>query len=310
VALIDDGIDMDDTILRPHNIVSGRSFCSHDTEQPRPYYLSSGGHGTAMASLICRVCPKVKLYVLKLDEYGSEPGKRQITAKSAAKAVRAAIDKGVHIISMSWSIEPTANDIRELGDAIVLAAKEGILMFCAATDEGAYRDRTYPAASSTKELFKIGAAEASGIALKWLGDRRAVDFIFPGHNVVLERPGGVPSDKYNSLTGSSVATALASGLAALILYCVQAAALHLGAQPTRAKDEVVTMDVFRALKKHDGMKMAFLEIGTTEESEKKYIAVWERFKKPVKAEKNTAPDRLIDLIVALARELKPRQLDL
>jgi len=311
VALIDDGIDMDDTILRPHNIVSGRSFCSHDTEQPRPYYLSSGGHGTAMASLICRVCPKVRLYVLKLDEYGSKPGKRQITAKSAAKAVRAAIDKGVHIISMSWSIEPTANDIRELGDAIVLAAKEGILMFCAATDEGAYRDRTYPAASSTKELFKIGAAEASGTALKWLGDQRAVDFIFPGHNVVLERPGEVPSDKYNSLTGSSVATALASGLAALILYCVQAAALHLGAQPARAKDyEVVTMDVFRALKKHDGMKMAFLEIGTTDESEKKYIAVWERFKKPVKAEKNTAPDRLIDLIVALARELKPRQLDL
>lgn len=211
---------------------------------------------------------------------------------------------------MSWSIKPAADDTTELGDAIVLAAKEGILMFCAATDEGAFRDRTYPAASSTKELFKIGAAEASGTALDWVGDQQRVDFLFPGHNVVVDRPGEVPPDKYRSLSGSSVATALASGLAALILYCVQIAALHLRAQPARTKDyEVVTMDVFRELKKHEGMKMAFREIGTTDESEKKYIAVWERFKKPVKSEKTTAPDQLIDLIVALARELKPRQLD-
>ena len=89
VALIDDGIDMDDTILQPDTIVGGRSFCSRDTEQNliQPYYVSSAGHGTAMASLICRVCPKVRLYVLKLDEYGSEPGRRQITAKSAAKVL-------------------------------------------------------------------------------------------------------------------------------------------------------------------------------------------------------------------------------
>jgi hypothetical protein len=310
VALIDDGIDIDDPILRP-SIVAGRSFCSRDVEQNlnEPYYVSSGGHGTAMASLICRVCPNVKLYVLKLDEYRSELGKRQITAESAAKAVRAAVERGVHIISMSWSIEPTGNT-EELKDAIVLAAKEGILMFCAATDQGAYGDNTYPAASTTNELFKIGAAEASGTALKWLGDQRAVDFIFPGHNVIKERPGEVPPDKYTSLTGSSVATALASGLAAVILYCVQVAALHLETQSARAKDHELTMDVFRALKKHDGMKMAFLEIGTTDESEKKYITVWERFKKPVKGEKNTDPDRLIDLIVALAKELKPRHLNL
>jgi hypothetical protein len=88
VALIDDGIDIDDPILRP-SIVAGRSFCSRDVEQNlnEPYYVSSGGHGTAMASLICRVCPNVKLYVLKLDEYRSELGKRQITAESAAKVV-------------------------------------------------------------------------------------------------------------------------------------------------------------------------------------------------------------------------------
>jgi Subtilase family len=216
------------------------------------------------------------------------------------------VDKGVHIISMSWTVERTdmnAKVIAEFEKAIELAAKEGILMFCAATDQGAYKDRSYPAASSTKKLFKIGAAEASGTALKWLGEQRAVDFIFPGHQVVKERPGDVPVDKYTSLTGSSVATALATGLAAVILYCVQ-----VGAQPVRARHRGVTMDDFRALKKHSRMRDAFLEIGTTDESEKKYIAVWERFKEAVKKAESEPRDKWIDIVTDLAALLKKRQL--
>lgn len=86
VALIDDGIDINDISLQSR-IVGGRSFCHRNMEQNlnQPYYVSSGGHGTAMASLICRICPSVRLYVLKLNEYVIEAGKRQITAESAAK---------------------------------------------------------------------------------------------------------------------------------------------------------------------------------------------------------------------------------
>jgi subtilisin family serine protease len=86
VALIDDGIDIKDISLQSR-IVGGRSFCHRSMEQNlnHPYYVSSGGHGTAMAGLICRVCPGVRLYVLKLDEYVIDAGKRQITAESAAK---------------------------------------------------------------------------------------------------------------------------------------------------------------------------------------------------------------------------------
>ena len=198
-----------------------------------------------------------------------------------------------------------AKGITELEKAIELAASEGILMFCAATDQGAYIDNSYPAASSTKKLFKIGAAEASGTAIKWLGDPRAVDFIFPGHNVVKERPGDVPIDKHTSLTGSSVATALAAGLAAVILYTVQVGALT----PTdRARHKGVTMDDFRALKKHKRMRDAFLDIGTTDGSEKKYIAVWQRFKDAVKKSETEPRDTWIDIVTDLAALLKKRQL--
>jgi subtilisin family serine protease len=195
--------------------------------------------------------------------------------------------------------------IAELEKAIGLAASEGILMFCAAADQGAYIDNSYPAASPTKKLFKIGAAEASGTAIKWLGDPRAVDFIFPGHNVVKERPGDVPIDKHTSLSGSSVATALAAGLAAVILYSVQVGALT----PTdRARHKGVTMDDFRALKKHNRMRDAFLDIGTTDDSQKKYIAVWQRFKDAVKRSETEPRDTWIDIVTDLAALLKKRQL--
>ena len=87
IALIDDGFDINEQSLHA-KIIGGRSFCQRDAFQnlSKPYYVTSGGHGTVMASLICRVCPKVQLYIVKLDEHMSEHSTRQITAKSAARA--------------------------------------------------------------------------------------------------------------------------------------------------------------------------------------------------------------------------------
>ena len=86
IALIDDGVDMKEKTLY-NRILKGRSFCMRDeiNKRERPFY-ESGGHGTAMASLICRVCPNAKIIPLRLEEYaGNENSKRQITAKSAAE---------------------------------------------------------------------------------------------------------------------------------------------------------------------------------------------------------------------------------
>jgi hypothetical protein len=87
VALIDDGVDMKEQSLYG-KVVGGMSFCPRDEVQNlnKPYYVTGCGHGTAMASLICRVCPKAQLYILKLEEHTSPNSTRQITAKSAAKA--------------------------------------------------------------------------------------------------------------------------------------------------------------------------------------------------------------------------------
>ena len=84
VAVIDDGVDVNDPVVH-QRIDGGRSFCHRDESRNlnEPYYVSRGGHGTAMARLICKVCPGVRLYILKLDEHVLPQGKRQITARSA-----------------------------------------------------------------------------------------------------------------------------------------------------------------------------------------------------------------------------------
>jgi hypothetical protein len=85
VAVIDDGVDINNASVQSR-VMGGRSFCHCDEEENlnQPYYFSSG-HGTAMEGLICKLCPNVRLFVLKLGERQPEPGKRTITAKSAAK---------------------------------------------------------------------------------------------------------------------------------------------------------------------------------------------------------------------------------
>lgn len=224
--------------------------------------------------------------------------------------MRDAIEKKVNIISMSWTIEKTeANktEVEKLEKAIAKAAEDNILMFCAAADGGAQRDRTYPAATaSTKNIFKIGAAEPAGTATKWLGET-LVDFIFPGHEVVRERQDDPGVTKYTPKTGSSVATALASGLAALVLYCVQLAAVarqKKGASGGRTTATTTTtgsafgnLAGYQALKNHERMKEAFLQIGTTKD---KYIRVWERFEKPVKDAEGKPKDEWMDCVEALA----------
>lgn len=104
IALIDDGVDIIEPSIRD-KIVDGASYCVREENQVegnqkkqtmrKPYYVSGGGHGTVMASLICRVCPKAQLFVVKLDEYLSETSKRQITAKSAAKVYQFILGTGL-----------------------------------------------------------------------------------------------------------------------------------------------------------------------------------------------------------------------
>jgi hypothetical protein len=214
----------------------------------------------------------------------------------------AAIEEDVDIICMPWTIDKDSDNdtgIEKLEIALHKAAQQEILMFCAAADQGAVEDTSYPAATSrTKNIFKIGAAEASGQAMTWLGDDDIVDFIFPGHQVVKERSDDPSVREYTALTGSTVSAALASGLAALMLHCVQLSAVA-SSQGRPGPD----LSRYRSLKSHQNMKEAFHQIGTTNMSKNKYITVWKRLEKPIRDAGGEPKDTWIDYVVDLANAL-------
>jgi hypothetical protein len=311
VGLIDDGVNNCHPALRS-KIHGGVSFHRGDN-MPVPYYVTSTGHGTVMASMICRVCPTAKLQVLKLDTYQSEDGIAQITAKSAAQAVEAAVARKVHIISMSWTIQETvenSDDIRRLEKALRKAYDNKILLFCSASDRGAHPDLDYPARFNVKNVFRIGAATADGRVWPMAGDPANMDFILPGHNV-FDRKGTYSNllDDFHPRTGSSVATALAAGLAALMLHCARLAAVHTKNEgwadsPGRGG---VSVEAYQNLRSHEVMRAALRGIGTSEEGQHKFIEVWNRFDSATdKLKKLAAPeDRLEYLAAHLAPALVP-----
>ncbi len=82
LAIIDDGVYPDRDDIGDH-IVESETFYDTDGQWSAPYQ-STYGHGHLIARLIKRLCPKVRLYIAKLDESWRE-GISQITTKSASK---------------------------------------------------------------------------------------------------------------------------------------------------------------------------------------------------------------------------------
>jgi hypothetical protein len=122
---------------------------------------------------------------------------------------------------MSWTIESRASESHEmqlLQTAVSKAEDSGILMFCAADDKGAISsDHCYP--RSWGKSLLIGAANDTGSICDWVpagGGSRSPMFILPGLNIPFCSRNDIP-DSLES--GSSVATAIAAGLAGVLLFC-------------------------------------------------------------------------------------------
>jgi hypothetical protein len=78
VALIDDGVDKFDPRLEANQVLDGKTFDFHNG-MVRPYYSSTQGHGTVMASMILRVCPMAKIYPIRLKTYDDSAEGKNMT---------------------------------------------------------------------------------------------------------------------------------------------------------------------------------------------------------------------------------------
>jgi len=170
---------------------------------------------------------------------------------------------------MSWTIERTEDNkevlSKGLRSAIQRASRADILMFCSTNDQGKLGRNdvdVYPGKFS--ETFKIGAARASGHEAEWTDE--SSHYTFPGEGLKVDIPCHLKSNTNNLASGSSLATALASGMAALLLYCVQI-----------CDDSGNPEQALKTARIHDNMDRAFGRMANKNKHER-YIRAWEYLK--------------------------------
>lgn len=153
---------------------------------------------------------------------------------------------------MSWTIKRGASDgpsgnsqvdetFKHLKDVLKSSPTDVPLMFCAASDDGLSSSsfEEYPSAIDG-DVFRIGAAHETGQTWPNVTNANACHFLFPGVDFALEdqpqltdlgtssndKAPGPFETRSSRRTGSSVATALAAGLAALLIHCTKLGAYH------------------------------------------------------------------------------------
>ncbi|KAJ0116030.1 hypothetical protein J7T55_004974 [Diaporthe amygdali] len=223
VALLDDGVDP--TYKRNGEYMHHTGWPPVDSGEPEEgsgsFYVSTNQHGSKMAWLIRQVCPYVTIYVAKLDvNIGEGLRQRSFSLRQATKAINWAKDQKVDIISMSWNarrVSPATgiandSDIHDLEQAIAGAHAANILMFGAACDvkQSSSSDEWIPCDNS--KVFSIGATDTEFDVKKYVDMTKTVNFLFPGEYVL--------GQSEEAEVGNSGATALATGLAALVLFCM------------------------------------------------------------------------------------------
>ncbi|KAG9229803.1 peptidase S8/S53 domain-containing protein [Amylocarpus encephaloides] len=328
ICLIDDGVYAEHKSIM-ECMDGGMPFGTLQEERydriPLSFYSSTTNHGTLMASMIARVCPYVKIVSYRLDSRLGEDGKFHFTAKSAADALtHAANQKEFDIISMSWTIkhEKSGDNDNSLEianlDAALLRAAKTKLVFCSAPDRGNISDGElqdyHPVGSAiTSDIFKIGAARADGHPWPQVGNNKIVDYILPGHKVP-ENPGEeVRQDDKSPKTGSSIATALAAGLAAQIVHTVRMAAIQTFDQRKENEPHVIKRGSFEAIKSFKVMRLAFEAMSRKKDSGDLYLHVHDYFELRGQQLETTLADqddasektRKWKVIAELARDLVP-----
>lgn len=184
------------------------------------------------------------------------------------------------------------------------ARNQHVLIFCSVPDHGNYTENheLFPAELYRKDVILIGAADSNGT--RWEKTHQSADFYLPGVDVSLKskdrvprllvpplvtNPGGSrpatetpvssqPPQPQN-VTGSSIATALGAGLAALLIYSTKAAvlAVWVSNEGQNFVGQAVQPEDVENLNIRENMMAAFSSLGLNVSTG--YIEVWKELDK-------------------------------
>jgi hypothetical protein len=116
----------------------------------------------------------------------------------------------VDLISISWT---TKLEHPLLHEAIQLATRAKITVICSTADKGQDGEKVWPA--HWPETISVSAASEHGARLE--KSQKEVDVLMLGKNVSVKGPTYITKGSDDPISGSSVATALTTGVASLML---------------------------------------------------------------------------------------------
>lgn len=165
------------------------------------------GHGTHIAGIIHKEAQKAELMILKYyDPYSPVQN-----LANTSRAIKYAIQMGAKIINYSGG--GRSPDLEERA-ALLEAEKKGILLIAAAGNDGRNNDFTgfYPASYNFSNIIAVASLSQESSLLESSNYGHKVHIAALGEAIISTLPGG----KEGPMTGTSQATAVVTGLAALI----------------------------------------------------------------------------------------------
>jgi type VII secretion-associated serine protease mycosin len=207
VAVVDSGVF-------PHrdlrlNLLSGASTIKAGAKNGQRDPL---GHGTEMASLIAAhgrgdrlgvvgIAPAAKILPV-IDTNPDGTG----NSSQSADAIEWAVNHGADVVNFSGAVGPSFG----MQDAITLAGDKDVLVVAAAGNKDQDVVAAYPAAMPG--VLAVGASDREGEPARFAVSSKTVQLCAPGVDI----EGAYLHNKYWNGDGSSEATAIVSGAAALI----------------------------------------------------------------------------------------------
>ena len=201
VGVIDSGIDT------THPDIAGTVAASFDAVAAQE---GPDGHGTAMAGAIIAhaqlkgVAPAARL--LAVRAFGGSGESREGTTMAIAQGIDWAVAHGARVINMSFA---GPND-PGLARVLAAAKQKGVVLVAAAGNAGPKSPPLYPAADPN--VVAVTATDADDKLLAVAVRGRYIAIAAPGVDILGPAPGG----GYQMSTGTSVAAAHVSGIAALL----------------------------------------------------------------------------------------------
>lgn len=205
VGLVDTGVNYLHEDLQGR-LVNGYNFYSYNTD-----CLDEIGHGTHLAGIIGAATDNgigVSGFtwqnpILPIKLCGSTG---YTTSSTLAQGVTYSAERGARVINVSWAFSSASSTMK---NAIDYVFSKGVVVV-GGTGNNGVQGIAYPAAYSN--VIAVGAADSYDQRASYSNYGPGIDVLAPGSGISTTRNGG-----YGSMGGTSVATAYASGLCALIL---------------------------------------------------------------------------------------------